>query len=63
MDLDTDKAYSMSLKSFDRSTIKFADAILDTIVNLDKFKQFNRNDYNFLSLDRMAREYIDYIKL
>lgn len=60
--ITTVEAYNMSLKKSDRSTDKFVEAIIIISKNLDKYKNINRNEYQFLSLERMSKEYIDYIK-
>ena len=59
----TSDAYNMSLKKKDISTQQFANNILEVAKNLDKYKNIDRNEYQFLSTDRMAREYIEFIKL
>lgn len=59
----TSDAYNMSLKKKDISTQQFANNILEVAKNLDKYKNIDRNEYQFLSTDRMAQEYIEFIKL
>lgn len=54
----------MCKKAVDKSTKEFAQKIIEVTSKLDYFNQnFNQKDYDFLSSKRMAREYIDYIKL
>ncbi len=57
-------ANAMSNKTQDNSTNLYAEKILAMVKDLEQYqKTFNIKDYQFLSTDRMAKEYIDYIKL
>lgn len=56
-------ALNMSKKIIDSSTKEFAEKINYLINNLEYYKKFNFSDYEFLSSKRMAKEYINYIKL
>ena len=57
-------ANEMSYKTHDKSTVLYAKKIISIVNDLEKYKNtFNIKDYQFLSTDRMAKEYIDYIKL
>ena len=64
MQITPKTAYQMTLKSKDVSTKKFAESILNLNDNLDEFrKNIRKSDYFYLSIERMAKEYIDFIKL
>lgn len=61
--ISLDSAEKISKKTKDRSTTEFAKKILDISEKLKEYESFNASDYEFLSSKRMAKEYIDYIKL
>lgn len=61
--ITTEEAYKISLKKKDKSTKEFANSILNVSKSLEKYKNINREEYEFLSTKRMAKEYVDYIKL
>ena len=64
LDINTEMASKMATKSVDSSTKEFAIKILSVVDNLQYYqKTFNKQDYDFLSSQRMAKEYIDFIKL
>ncbi len=57
-------ANKMSMKVKDSSTSYFAKEIINVSENIDKYKRnFEKNDYEFLSTKRMSDDYLDYIKL
>lgn len=57
-------ATKMSYKKYDNSTELFADKVIDVANNLENYKNnFDLKEFEFLNLERMASEYIDYIKL
>lgn len=59
-----EKASKMSKKTVDDSTEEYVDKILEMIDNLDNMKNnFDVNDYEFLSVKRMGKEYLEYIKI
>lgn len=64
LDIKPDTAMKMSKKVYDKTTNEYVDTILRVIDKLDYYKNnFDKNDYSFLSLERMAKEYIEYIKI
>lgn len=59
-----DIASKMAKKSVDSSTKEFAEKILMMTEKIESYqKNFNIKDYEFLSSKRMAKEYINFIKL
>ena len=58
-----DLASKMSKKVIDSSTKDFAQKIIEITTNLRKYESFKKTDYAFLSSKRMAKDYIDFIKL
>lgn len=62
--IDLKMAEKLSLKIKDSSTNEFVEKILSSVNQLDIYKNdFNVKDYDFLSIDRMAEDYINFIKL
>lgn len=62
--IDLKSAEKMSLKIKDSSTSEFVEKILNVVDKLDTYKnEFNVDDYDFLGIDRMAEDYINFIKL
>lgn len=56
-------AHKLSLATTDSSTKEFAASILELASKLGDYKDFKKEEYEFLSLDRMGKEYIDFIEL
>jgi len=59
-------ASKMSYKTNNKSTKEFANKILEIAENMDYYKNeknFNVEEFNFLDLSRMAKEYIEFIKI
>lgn len=59
-------AKTLARKKMDISTSQFVEEIEKLIEKIDFYKDeknFNQSDYDFLSIERMGQEYIDYIKL
>ena len=61
LEITPEKAQKISYKIKDSSSKKYATEIDNLIKN--KHAKFNVKDFEFLSVKRMAKEYIDYIKL
>lgn len=64
LDVKPETAMKMCREVYDKTTNKYVDAILKVIDKLDYYKEsFNIEEYYFLSLERMAKEYVEYIKI
>lgn len=64
LDVTPQKANKLSRKIIDDSTSEFVDAILKIADNLEDLKStFDISEYEFLSLEVMAKEYLDFIKI
>ena len=57
-------AQKMSMKTKDKSTKEFAKEVLGLANNIDEYKKgFEKIDYEFLSTERLSKEYINYVEL
>ena len=66
MDITPKEALNISKKTVTKSTKEYVKKINESIKNLDYLqepKNFNKEDYSFLSKERMAKDYIDFIKI
>ncbi len=64
MSITPKKVIEMTKKKVDSSTNEYVRKLEDIVSNLDYYRDesnFNIDDYAFLSMERMAQEYIDYI--
>lgn len=64
LEITPEVANKMSKRIKDKSTNEFVEKVCLVAKDLKKYQSnFNSKEYDFLSTNRMAKEYIDYIKL
>ena len=64
MEITPKMAHEYSTKIKDASTKDFAETVLDWANKAKDYeKSFNFKDYEFLKLERMSKEYLDYVKI